>query len=188
MHVRYLRFLLLASLPLLGSCGYYNTKVIYAVRTTQPFFHYDHGSSCFPPSSGAAYIAYSKAVHVSVGVDDKHGQAVMTVNVDVSGGSNFRFLDDHVKLKEPNSRQDEIVTLGPFSRRGHMRLFQPMDELASLTPYGLWPYTSITTLPTSAGTAFAVRLPAAEVDGQRISFPLASFKKKIVGYRMLCLQ
>ena len=67
----------------------------------------------------------------------------------------------------------------------------PRDSFKPYYPQNLyertqWDFSSETPLPALTPDRFAVQIPEATIDGERLSFPIVTFHRRELSYRVLC--
>jgi len=144
---------------------------------------------------------------VFVAVKDKKVEPEINLRVVIEGESEFKFSSDQIKIISTATATGRDITATmsnfKFSTGGGRYAeseFTPTDFLvgpprASFIPYYpenvyevmQWSFSSRATVPIPS-REFSVQIPSAVIDGENLSFPVVTFVRREVGYRILCLK
>lgn len=192
----------------LSGCGSYHSAVLYEPSTTAKVATFVPGDGCAGPRYRFGTISSTRKAMVFLDVTNGEDKPKLHASVVIEGTSRFHFFDDKVVISgvDRATGADTFVKMNKFrfstgGGRFSEREFHSLDDFvgpprASFKPYfpenayerTQWSFSSQMVLPLFRPDRFSVQIPDAMIDGENLSFPLVTFQRREMSYRVLCLK
>lgn len=198
--------LVLVAIATLSACGNYRSIVLYEPSTTFKAAKFVPGDGCTAPSFRFGSVSNTSKAMVFLDVSNAADDPRLNLSVTTEGTSSFNFLKDELIISEAGHNTSTSVKMNSFkfaTGGGYFskREFGPSDAFvgpprSSFRPYypdsayekTQWSFSSQVALPISREDRFSVQIPSATIDGEMLSFPLVTFQRRELSYRVLCLK
>lgn len=198
----------LVTIVALSGCGSYHRVVLYEPSTPEKAAAFVPSDGCSRPRYRFGTLSSTKKAMVFLDATNEDDHPKLGLSVVIEGVSRFNFNDDKLTISSPDRDTGARITLkmnnfrfttgwGSYTERE----FDPLDDFvgpprASFRPYHpenayertQWDFSSQIALPLSRPDRFSVQIPGAVIDGESISFPLVTFRRRETTYRILCLK